>query len=146
MSLIASKLPSTNKLFGAFWLCFRNCSKFVKETRIITQAEVDRFAEISGDHNTIHKATHPIEKRCIHGALLNALVSGIIGTKLPGPGCIVISQEFKFPNKCTVDKEIEMLVRLVEDRKIMKVAFIFKQSDSVVFEGTAKLINLRPSV
>lgn len=134
------RLSALYKPYGGFQLWYRNCSKFVKETRVISQADVDRFSEISGDHNPIHKATHPAEKRCVHGAFLNALVSGIIGTKLPGPGCVVLSQEFQFPAKCVVDKEIEMCVRLVEERKIIKVDFTIKQCDNVVFEGTARLI------
>lgn len=121
-------------------LFYRSCATFVRETRIITQEDVDRFAEISGDHNPIHKSTHPMDRRCIHGAYLNAIISGIIGTKMPGPGCIVLSQEFTFPTKCVVDKEIEMCVRLIERRKIMKVEYTCTQSDKVVFEGTAKLI------
>lgn len=120
----------------------RYCSTSVKETRIVTQADVDRFADVSGDHNPIHKATHPIEHRCVHGALLNALVSGIIGTRMPGPGCIVLSQQFAFPAKCVVDKEIELLVQLIESRKILKVAYSVTQCDKVVFEGTAKLIKV----
>lgn len=122
------------------WQSLRYCSGSVRETRIITQADVDCFADISGDHNPIHKSTHPVEQRCVHGALLNALVSGIIGTKMPGPGTVVVSQTFTFPAKCVVDQEIELNVRLIENRKIMKVAYSVTQSNIVVFEGTAKLI------
>lgn len=132
-------LPAMQKLFTRRY-CVPNS---VRETRIITQNDVDRFAEVSGDHNPIHKASHrPIEQRCVHGALLNALVSGIIGTKMPGPGCMVLSQQFSFPAKCVVDKEIELLVKLIENRKIMKVSYSIVQCDNVVFEGTAKLIKV----
>lgn len=121
-------------------LFHRTCATFVRETRVITQHDVDRFSEVSGDHNPIHKSGHPADRRCIHGAFLNAIISGIIGTKMPGPGCVVLSQEFTFPSKCVVDEEIKMCIRLVEQRKIMKVEYTCKQCDKVVFEGTARLI------
>lgn len=101
---------------------------------------MDRFSELSRDHNPIHKTTHPQAERCVHGAFLNAVVSGIIGTKMPGPGTIVLSQEFSFPSKCVVDEEIDMCVKLIENRKIIKVSYTFRQCDKVVFDGTAKLI------
>lgn len=140
MSIILTKFLARNKAIIYFPIFHRTFADYFKETRIITQNEVDRFAEISGDHNPIHKATSSSDKRCIHGAFLNAIVSGIIGTKLPGPGSIVLSQEFKFPTKCVVDQEIEICVRLVENRKILKVVYEFKQYDEIVFAGTAKLI------
>lgn len=102
----------------------------------LTQTDVDKFSQITGDHNSIHKGSNAI----VHGALLNGILSGIIGTKLPGPGCIVISQSFNFPNKTFVDKEIEFNVSLVELRKILKVLYVCRQDDKIVFEGDAKLV------
>lgn len=104
----------------------------------ITQNDVDKFSLVTGDHNPIHKGPNAI----IHGALLNGIISGIIGTKLPGPGCVVVSQSFNFPNKSHIDKEIEFNVTLVEARKILKVVYVCKQDDKVVFEGDAKLVFL----
>lgn len=110
------------------------------EKRIITQSDVDRFAEVSGDTNYIHSTECPPEKRCVHGAFLNAIVSGIIGTKLPGPGSIVLQQDFAFPNKCVCDVEIVISVRLIENRHIKKIAYECKQNDKSVFTGTANIV------
>lgn len=112
----------------------------VRQTRIVRQEDVDRFAKITGDTNFIHSIECSREDRCIHGALLNGFISGIIGTKLPGPGAIVIKQTFKFPNKCVIDEEIEIIVDLIEDRKIKKIAYEIKQKNVQVFSGTADVI------
>lgn len=112
----------------------------IVEKRIITQAEVDEFAKLTGDTNFIHSSECPPERRCIHGAFLNAIIGGIIGTKIPGPGSIVVKQEFSFPQKCVTDDEITFLVQLLEDRHIKKIAYECQQKDLVVFRGTANIV------
>lgn len=116
------------------------CGDSVTVTRTITQLELDLFAQISGDHNPIHKASSLNKEPLVHGAFLNSIVSGIIGTKLPGPGSMVLSQNFTFPNKCFVDEPVEFLVQLLEVRKILKVRYECKQKGCLVFEGEAKLL------
>lgn len=110
------------------------------ERRTITQAEVDQFAQLTGDTNYIHSAECPADKRCIHGAFLNAIVAGIIGTKMPGPGSIVVQQDFAFPQKCVCDEEIIITVRLLENRHIKKIGYECRQKGLPVFTGTANIV------
>lgn len=110
----------------------------IKVTRLIAQNDVDHFSEVSGDHNPIHKTGSP--QPIVHGAFLNSIVSGIIGTQFPGPGTMVLSQQFTFPNKCYPDEPIDIVIELLEARKIMKVRYEITQSDNVVFHGTANLL------
>lgn len=112
----------------------------VKVRRFVSQEDVDRFAEVSGDTNFVHSLCCPSEQRCVHGALLNGFVSAVIGTQLPGPGAVVVKQEFSFPNKCVADEEIEVAVRLIDDRKIKKIGYEIRQNDKVVFVGTADVL------
>lgn len=97
------------------------------------------FSELTGDHNPIHKTTHNPEA-IVHGAYLNGIVAGIIGTKFPGPGTIVVEQNFSFPNKCICEKPIDFHIQLTEARKILKVSYECSQNDKIVFRGNAKLI------
>lgn len=106
----------------------------------IKQKDVDEFSRLTGDTNPIHSIEMPPEKRLVHGAYLNGLVSGIIGTRLPGPGTIVLSQKLLFPAKCKVDKEIEIWIKLIENRKIMKIIYECRQDGIIVFKGDAKLL------
>lgn len=110
------------------------------EKRTITQSDVDQFSKLTGDTNFIHNSECPPEKRCVHGAFLNAIVAGVIGTKLPGLGTIVLQQDFAFPYKCVCDEEITISVKLIEDRHIKKVAYECKQLDRTVFTGTANVV------
>lgn len=114
----------------------------VRQQRIISQADVDAFSKLTGDANPIHTALGPAANR-VPGAMLNALTAGIIGSTLPGPGTVVVSQEFLFPNKCKIGEPIELAVELVEQRKIMKVAYECKQGARIVFVGTARLMALK---
>lgn len=110
------------------------------EKRIITQQEVDDFAKLTGDTNIIHSTDCPSDVRCVHGAFLNAIVAGIIGTKMPGPGSIVVNQEFSFPRKCVCNEEILISVRLLENRHIKKISYECLQNGAPVFIGTANII------
>lgn len=110
------------------------------EKRIITQADVDQFTKLTGDTNPIHSVDAPEEKRCVHGAFLNAIVSGVIGTKLPGNGSIVLQQDFAFPHKCVCDEEITISVKIIENRHVKKIAYDCKQFDKVIFTGTANIV------
>lgn len=131
-------------------LCVQNAMKMASrgikevprhaEKRIITQQEVDDFAKLTGDTNVIHSVDSPADVRCVHGAFLNAIVAGIIGTKMPGPGSIVVNQEFSFPRKCVCDEEILITVRLLENRHIKKIAYECLQNGAPVFIGTANII------
>lgn len=111
-------------------------------TKIITQKEVDAFAELTNDHNPIHRAFDSNSTPIVHGAFLNGLVSGVIGTQMPGPGTIVVSQTLNYPHKCVVNKEIEIVVELIEQRKIVKVSYECKQDGKIVLFGTARLVTV----
>jgi 3-hydroxybutyryl-CoA dehydratase len=69
--------------------------------RTVQAADIDAFAAVSGDENPVHldeayaKATQ-FGGRIAHGALSVAYVSAVLGTRLPGPGAIYISQTVKF--------------------------------------------------
>ncbi|XP_065333293.1 LOW QUALITY PROTEIN: armadillo repeat-containing protein 7 [Cloeon dipterum] len=77
-------------------------------TRTITMEDVENFTLLSGDSNPVHQGPNAV----VHGAFLNSLVSCIMGTKVPGPGSMVASQNIKYPNPCHVGEFIEVSVIL----------------------------------
>lgn len=111
----------------------------LKITRRISQKELDEFAELTGDHNPIHKSGQG-QPPIVHGAFLNSIIAGYIGTQMPGPGTEVISQIFFFPNKCYIDKDIEINIKLEDTRKIMKLKYKCLQDGNIVFDGEARVI------
>ena len=69
--------------------------------KIVSAADLDAFAAVSGDTNPVHldaayAATTTFGGRIAHGMLSAAYISAVLGTKLPGPGAIYLSQSLKF--------------------------------------------------
>ena len=70
-------------------------------SRTITDTDLRNFSGVSGDTNPMHLneeyAKQTVFGGCIvHGMLTASLISAVIGTKLPGPGCIYMHQTLKF--------------------------------------------------
>lgn len=113
----------------------------VSVKRKITDEDIERFTQLSGDTNPVHLASGE-QMAIVHGAFLNGLVSAVIGTRLPGPGTVVVSQNLNFPNKCYAKDEVTITVELSEHRKIIKVNFVctVEERNKVVLYGDAKLV------
>ncbi|XP_036145532.1 uncharacterized protein LOC105831343 [Monomorium pharaonis] len=110
----------------------------VSVLKVITNDDILKFAELTGDHNPIHTES---ARNIAHGALLNGLVSGLIGTKLPGAGTIVIEQNLTFPNPCYAGDTVEVIVKITSVRKIIKCVYMcIANEDRIVLEGEAKLM------
>jgi 3-hydroxybutyryl-CoA dehydratase len=70
-------------------------------SRVVGAGDIETFAEVSGDTNPVHldeayAATTTFGERIAHGMLSGAYVSAVLGTKLPGPGAIYLSQSLRF--------------------------------------------------
>jgi 3-hydroxybutyryl-CoA dehydratase len=70
-------------------------------THVVEATDIDAFAAVSGDSNPVHldqayAATTPFGGRIAHGMLSAAYISAVLGTKMPGPGAIYLSQTLKF--------------------------------------------------
>lgn len=117
-------------------------------TMVITDEMVRAFAVLSGDDNPVHldddfAAKTRFKKRIAHGMLLGALLSRVAGTKIPGPGTIVISQDIRYKEPCyigdTVTAEIKIL-HLRADKPIIKISSrVTNQNGGVLIDGGAIL-------
>ncbi|CAL7950027.1 unnamed protein product [Xylocopa violacea] len=106
--------------------------------KTITKDDILNFAKLTGDYNPIHIES---SNNLVHGALLNGLVSGVFGTKIPGPGTIVVEQNLTFPAPCYAGDTVEIKVQVISVRKIMKCEYIcIANGEKVVLKGNAKLI------
>src|SRR4030042_1245154 len=89
---------------------------YVKEVK---SSDVVGFAEISGDRNPIHLSEHfaartPFGGRIAHGLYTASLISAVIGTRLPGPGAIYMSQTFNFKAPVKIGDVVSASVEVVE--------------------------------
>jgi acyl dehydratase len=62
---------------------------------------IQEFAAFSGDGNPMHLSADFAKRTrfgrpVAHGMLTASLISAVVGTKLPGPGCIYVSQTLNF--------------------------------------------------
>ena len=114
-----------------------------------SDCDVKTFAEISGDFNAIHLdedyASKTIVKgRVVHGMLIAALISAVIGTKLPGLGTVYISQNLHFLAPVRIGDEIEAEVEIIsiniEKQKVTLRTICRNQNDRVVIDGEALVI------
>jgi 3-hydroxybutyryl-CoA dehydratase len=69
--------------------------------KTVTDADILLFAGVSGDTNPVHidaehAAKSMFKERIAHGMLSASLISTVLGTRLPGPGTIYLSQTLKF--------------------------------------------------
>ena len=115
-----------------------------------TQANVDTFAQISGDNNPIHinpeYASKSIFGRCIvHGFFAGAVFSKVFGTQWPGEGTIYLYQEMKFMSPVFVEQDYNAVFEVVELDEIKHRGTIkctLQDADGkVAIAGTAKLLN-----
>ena len=88
-------------------------------TRTLTPELVTSFVTLSGDRNPIHRdpqfAASTGFGECIApGMLTAALIAAVIGTELPGPGCVYLSQSLKFLRPVKLDDTITARVEVVE--------------------------------
>ncbi|XP_026830811.1 uncharacterized protein LOC105283049 [Ooceraea biroi] len=89
--------------------------------KIITNDDILKFAELTGDYNPIHTES---ARNIAHGALLNGLVSGLIGTKLPGAGTVVIEQNLTFPKPCYAGDTVEVTVKIVSAKMYLALVMM----------------------
>jgi len=70
-------------------------------SRTVQGGDITALAGISGDTNPLHTsdefaANTIVEGRIAHGVLTASYISALIGTRLPGPGCLYVSQSLRF--------------------------------------------------
>ena len=114
-------------------------------SRTITETDLRNFSGVSGDTNPMHLsedfAKHTVFGGCIvHGMLTASLISAAIGTKMPGPGCIYMSQTLKFTAPVRVGDTVYAVVTVKELMPEKTRALLDTKcyvGDTVVIDGEA---------
>jgi len=116
--------------------------------RTVTEADILAFAGVSGDTNPVHlneelASATMFGGRIAHGMLSASYISTVFGTKLPGPGCIYLSQSLKFkaPVKIgdTVVARVTVKSLIPEKRKAL-FDTVCTVGDKVVLSGEAEIM------
>ncbi len=113
--------------------------------KTVTQSDVVRFGEISGDLNPAHfdaefaRGTR-LGERVVHGMLTASLVSAVLGCQLPGPGCLFVSQTTNFKAPVRPGDTVNVratIVRLDEKRQFAEFETHCAVDETTVLEGSA---------
>ncbi|MCX7779517.1 MAG: MaoC family dehydratase [Negativicutes bacterium] len=117
-------------------------------SKTVSEHDIYAFAGITGDFNPIHvdaeyaKQTM-FKERIAHGMLTAGFISAVLGTIMPGPMNLYMSQElvFKAPVKIgdTVTATVELIEKIEEKRRLIFRTTVTNQDGVVVIDGQAKL-------
>ena len=121
-------------------------------TKVFTEEDIFLFAGITGDRNPVHISKEFAEKtrfgeRIAHGILTAGLISAVIGTKLPGPGCLYLSQTLSFLAPVKIGDEITAraeIVEVISEKRLRLRTQCINQRNEVVLEGEAIIVPPRP--
>jgi 3-hydroxybutyryl-CoA dehydratase len=109
------------KMLPLQMLYFEDLSVGMTETlsKVIDSSDVVGFAEVTGDRNPIHLSEHfaaktPFGTRIAHGLYTASLISAVLGTRLPGPGAVYISQTLNFRAPVKIGDTVDVNVTVVE--------------------------------
>ena len=114
-------------------------------SKTISEADIVMFAGISGDTNPVHlnrlfAEGTVFKERIAHGMLSASFISTVLGTQLPGPGCIYLSQSLKFraPVRAGDTVVARATVKAIDtEKRRVTLETVCSVGDTVVIEGEA---------
>ena len=113
--------------------------------RVITLEDVKTFSEVSGDINPLHldetfASRTMFKSSIIHGIYTASFISAVIGTQLPGPGCIYLSQNMQFLKPVRAGEQVIARVKvqeLFQDKQRVKMKTECRVDGQTVLTGYA---------
>lgn len=116
-------------------------------SRSISDGDIQRFAEITGDFNPLHlnleySRKTRFKERIAHGFLTASLISAAISKEFPG--AIYLSQSLKFIKAVKIGDKVTALIKILskdEKHNILKLSTIcFNQHNEEVIQGDAVIM------
>ena len=117
--------------------------------RQVTERDIQLFAAVSGDVNPAHvdalyaKSSH-FHEIIAHGMLGGSLISTVLGTQLPGPGTIYLSQTLRFLKPVHIGDTLTVTVSVAAldaaTRQVRLATRCVDQDGDVVIDGEAEVI------
>jgi 3-hydroxybutyryl-CoA dehydratase len=116
--------------------------------RRVEEGDIRAFADLTGDTNPLHidedyASATLFKGRIAHGALTASYISTVLGTILPGPGAIYISQSLNFRAPVRIGDEVKATARIIELLPAKKRAILTchcSVGGKTVLEGEALLM------
>ncbi len=122
--------------------------------KTVTEADIVLFAGVSGDTNPVHtnqlfaEATL-FKGRIAHGMLSASFISTVLGTRIPGPGSIYLSQSLRFRAPVRAGDTVvarATVKEIVPERRRVVMTTVCTVGETVVLDGEAMvMVSNRPS-
>lgn len=120
----------------------------------VTDADIKNFAGVSGDFNPIHMSDEYAEaskfkKRIAHGLMSASYFSAIFGTKLPGKGCVYVSQNLNFKRPVYIGDTVRATVtikKIDEKKRVLFFDTICIVEGRIVISGEAEIYIPKPEL
>ncbi|MBL9097200.1 MAG: MaoC family dehydratase [Alphaproteobacteria bacterium] len=117
-------------------------------TKTVSEKDIAMYADVSGDTNPVHlneafAAQTPFKTRIAHGMLSAGFISAVLGTKLPGPGAIYMSQTLRFKAPVKIGDTVTAtctVTEVVPEKRRAMLSTVCKIGDTVVIEGEAMVM------
>ncbi len=117
-------------------------------TKVIDDATVRAFADLSEDRNPIHLdeaagAASTFKQRIAHGMLVGALFSALLGERLPGHGTIYLGQNLRFLAPVPIGAEVTATVTVSginAEKKRVTLDCEARIGDKLVVKGDATVL------
>ena len=117
-----------------------------RRERSISDSDIVRFTEISGDRNPLHYDAEAARRTkmggiVVQGGVTSAILNAVVAEDLPGPGTVFLRVDWSFRAPVrpgdTITGEVEVL-EVRTDKPITKLRTTVTRDDGVVaLEGTA---------
>lgn len=119
------------------------------QIRTLTNTDIQAFATVSGDVNPAHLDAEYAAQTLFHGVIAHgmwggALISTILGTRLPGPGTIYLEQNLHFVKPVRIGDTLTVSATVVakddEKKRVTLECEIRNQKGDKVVYGNALVI------
>lgn len=120
-----------------------------ERVNVVLLENAQRYADITGDNNLIHFETEEArtsryQRPIAHGMILAGYISGVIGTRMPGTGCIYETQTLSFLRPVFYGDVITTRVTVTDinatRNRITLLTECFNQNKEMVLTGEAVVL------
>jgi acyl dehydratase len=117
--------------------------------RQLTGADIDAFAEASGDHNPLHIDRAYAQEagfadRIAHGMLLASWLSAALAGEMPGRGTVYLRQSLEFRHAALPGDKLKIRLTVSEKKRrgrvILDCRIVNAETDKEVLRGSAEVI------
>lgn len=120
---------------------------------VITQDQVNQFAELSEDKNPLHidpvfAAETNFKSPIVHGIFSSAMISRVLGMEFPGEGTFYLGQQLEFKRAIYPDQRYIAKFEIIEVKEGKHIARISTKyfetktgRNRIVLDGVAEVKN-----